>query len=77
MGITANLEFCAWGCMWANFIGAGSASGAMSLGAFFIPRGGGGDFIHVDNFGENVDNYVVIVDNYVDNFWAVSPVFIA
>lgn len=31
----------------------------------------------VDNFGENVDNYAVVVDNYVDNFCAVSPVFIA
>ena len=77
MGITANWEFCEWGCMWgefgANFIWAGSASGAVFLDAFFIPRGS----MHVDNFGKNVDNYVVVVDNYVDNFVAVSPVFIA
>lgn len=44
---------------------------------FLYPGGDGGDFIHVDNFDENVDNYVAVVDNYVDNFWVVSPVFIA
>ena len=28
-----------WGEFGANFIGGGSASGAVFLGAFFIPRG--------------------------------------